>query len=497
MAQKKDKQQILSEILNFQVTTSILDYVTDIVWVKDLQGRYVTVSDSFSKLFDVITDNIISKTDYEFRPSELADLYVQKDQLVIKNNKMMIFQESLLMPNGEIKYLEVRKSPIYSIQGEIIGVVAVGRDITEHMRAQEYLHYLSYHDTLTKLNNRNFFEEIPQRLLKDNIQTIGILICDIDNLKLVNDTMGHVAGDNRLKYAAAILKDSVGTQSILARIGGDEFAAVICHATTETLDAVVQQIRQRLAQQDYDNETLPLNISIGAATGNISESPFFDILQAADVAMYRDKMLHSQSTRSSLIKTIMNMLTLKDYITEGHADRLQISAALMGQALGLPENRLNDLRLLARFHDIGKIGIPGNILNKPGPLTPEELTTMRRHPEIGFHLSQSITELAPIADWVLKHHEWWDGTGYPLGLKGRSIPLEVRIVHIADAYDAMTNDRPYRKALSHNEAIAQLKKFAGIQFDPELTEKFSELTHLISDNHLCNLLDTACKTETA
>ena len=155
---------------------------------------------------------------------------------------------------------------------------------------------------------------------------------------------------------------------------------------------------------------------------------------------------------------------------EGHAGRLQEYVSAIGQAIGLHESRINDLRLLAEFHDIGKIGIPETILKKPGPLSKEELMVMRRHPEIGYHFSKAIPNLTPISDWILKHHEWWDGSGYPLGLCGANIPIEARIVHIADAFDAMTHNRPYRKSLSLESAVQELKKGSGTQFDPDLVK---------------------------
>jgi len=171
----------------------------------------------------------------------------------------------------------------------------------------------------------------------------------------------------------------------------------------------------------------------------------------------------------------MKLLEARDYITEGHADRLQAILARMGADLFFSAQSISDLRLFAQFHDIGKVGIPDSILLKPGPLTAEERTEMQRHPEIGHRIAQSAPDLAPIADWVLKHHEWWNGNGYPLGLSGIEIPLECRILAIADAYDAMTSDRPYRKSLSHGEALQEIKNCSGTQFDPELVTKFITL----------------------
>jgi len=186
--------------------------------------------------------------------------------------------------------------------------------------------------------------------------------------------------------------------------------------------------------------------------------------------MYREKLHRSQSARSAIVQTLMKALEARDHITEGHADRLQNLVVNLAMAIELPEHRINDLRLLAQFHDIGKVGIPDRILLKPGPLTTEEANEMWRHCEIGYRIAMSSPDLIPIADWILKHHEWWNGKGYPLGLKGEEIPLECRILPIVDAYDAMTSDRPYRKAMSHEKAVRELRRCAETQFDPLLVD---------------------------
>ena len=202
---------------------------------------------------------------------------------------------------------------------------------------------------------------------------------------------------------------------------------------------------------------------------------FYRLFTSADDAMYRQKLSHEQSNRSALVQSMMSMLEARDYITEGHSQRLQNMCAQLGEASGLSNLRLDDLRLLAKFHDIGKIGIPDQVLFKAGPLTDEEWIQMRRHSEIGNRIARHIPDLSAIAGLILHHHERWDGKGYPLGLAGSDIPLESRILSLADAYDAMTNDRPYRKALSHETAIAEIRKNRGIMFDPTLTDLFLKL----------------------
>ena len=172
---------------------------------------------------------------------------------------------------------------------------------------------------------------------------------------------------------------------------------------------------------------------------------------------------------------MMSLLEARDYITEGHSHRLQELCIRLGAVAGLSSIRLNDLKLLAQFHDIGKIGIPDQILFKPGPLTDDEWRQMRRHPEIGHRIARHIPDLSAIATLILHHHERWDGKGYPLGLSGEDIPVESRVLAIIDAYDAMTNNRPYREALPQEQALAEIKKNRGLMFDPQLTDQFLKL----------------------
>lgn len=354
-------------------------------------------------------------------------------------------------------------------------------DFTERKRTEEQLKYLSLKDNLTGLYNRAFFEREMARLEGNRCATMGMIVCDVDGLKLVNDTLGHHVGDALLIAAAKVIMKSFREDDVVARVGGDEFAVLLPNSNVITVEKGCQRIRAAVDRYNEANPQLPLSISLGFATSEASFISMSDLYKEADNNMYREKLHRSKSARSAIVLTLMKALEARDFITEGHADRLSRLVEAVAVEIWLPERSVADLRLLAQFHDIGKVGIPDRILFKPGTLTHDEVVEMRRHCEIGHRIALSAPDLVPIADWILKHHEWWNGTGYPLGLKGDEIPLECRILAIADAYDAMTSDRPYRKALAHEDALAELRDCAGTQFDPGLVEQFIKVLETQSD----------------
>jgi len=346
------------------------------------------------------------------------------------------------------------------------------REISERKQTEALLQYQNFHDTLTGLYNRAYFEEEMQRIDRRREGSVGLIMLDLDGLKLINDTLGHEQGDVLLTSAAHILSMCFRGTEVTARIGGDEFAVLLHPIDKDAIHAACERIRQKTAEFNSVKIKAPISLSIGYATADNPSVPMRELFQRADNNMYREKLHRRQSTRSAIVQTVMKMLEARDYITEGHADRLQAIVAKMGAARAFSEEKISDLRLFAQFHDIGKVGISDNILLKPGPLTTGEKIEMERHSEIGHRIAQSAPDLVPISDWVLKHHEWWNGFGYPLGLAGVEIPLECRMLAIADAYDAMTSDRPYRQSISHAEAVEEIKNCSGTQFDPALVAEF-------------------------
>ncbi|HHW61283.1 MAG TPA: diguanylate cyclase, partial [Syntrophomonadaceae bacterium] len=348
----------------------------------------------------------------------------------------------------------------------------VSKLIEELRHSKQRFQHMAEHDALTGLHNRYYVETRVRKLDKEEIVPIGVIVCDLDGLKLVNDTFGEKNGDKLLLVFADILKKHKQPGWTIARSSGDEYLVLLPGLGINETEELCHQIKKSIEEYNHTEPEVPLSVSMGSAVRLDSQYKISDTIIEAVQHMHHRKLFQHKSMRSTLVDLVMKTLEARDYFTEGHTDRLQGLVRMMADDLDFRDHQIDTLCLLARFHDIGKVGIPDHILLKPGRLTKEEYQQMKKHSEIGYRIARTSPDLAPIADWILMHHEWWDGSGYPLGIKGEEIPIECRILAIADAFDAMVSDRPYRKALSFQEALEQLKNGAGTQFDPYLVEQF-------------------------
>ncbi|MBF8435527.1 diguanylate cyclase [Halanaerobiaceae bacterium Z-7014] len=345
----------------------------------------------------------------------------------------------------------------------------------KRVKTEKELIHQTFHDQLTGLYNRTFFEEESKRLNVERQLPIGLIIADVNGLKLINDTFGHEKGDELLKKVAEIFQNTCREEDIITRWGGDEFLILLPQTGEKEAREICDRIRKNCSKAN-DLE-IPISIALGHSIKEDLDDDIYSSIDEADEVMYKNKLVESRSVKGNVLKALLNTLRSKCHETEEHAWRLQKMSRKMGEKMDLPSTELDRLFLLVTMHDIGKASISEEILVKTGELNKEELEIMKKHPERGYHIASATDEFSHVANEILHHHEWWDGTGYPDRLKGEKIPLLSRITAIVDAYDAMTNSRPYNKGQlkTHQEAIAEIKEYAGSQFDPELVELFLEL----------------------
>ena len=309
-----------------------------------------------------------------------------------------------------------------------------------------------------------------QRIDRDSEMPVSVIMADLNGLKLVNDTYGYRKGDRMLQTVADILRASCRKKDIIARWGGDEFIVLLPQTTLDRAEKICHRIRKGCSAAHIGD--VPLSLALGVAVKEKTSDALGDMVKDAENFMNRQKLADSKSVRSNVVNTLLKTLGARSYETEEHSCRMQMMALEFGKELGLQDSELNRLSLLITLHDIGKISVPEEILTKKDPLTEEEWEIIRKHPETGFRITRSTEEFTYIAEEIYAHHERWDGTGYPRRLKGEDIPFLSRITAIVDAFEVMTNGRPYKKQLSQSEAVAEIKRCSGTQFDPELAKFF-------------------------
>jgi diguanylate cyclase (GGDEF)-like protein len=343
-------------------------------------------------------------------------------------------------------------------------------------------------DPLTGLYNRRFFYEALQKEIQRSARygtTASLVLFDVDNFKAINDSLGHHAGDEVLREIGRTVAHLIRPVDSFARLGGEEFGLLL--PETGQLDALLtaERLRTAISRHKVLGDRR-VTVSGGVACCPADATTLEELEHRADAALYWskrngknlcavssevsvDEFAGAAESKLAHLHALVTMIDAQHLQTRDHSENVAAYAVALGGALGLDRDHIVRLRQAAHFHDIGKVAVSSAILNKSSPLTTEEMAEMRLHPTVGATMLMHAG-LYEEADWIRCHHEWVDGGGYPSGLVGDEIPLESRIIHVADAFEAMTSDRPYREGVSVEEAVVELMACAGSQFDAAVVD---------------------------
>jgi diguanylate cyclase (GGDEF)-like protein/PAS domain S-box-containing protein len=467
------QKKLAEELVNKQKLSfeALFKNSSDAIILFDRHHEVLDINEKFTDLFGFTIDDI--------RGKEVDSIVASKGKLEEANqltvdvlNGHDVSMESIRFgADGQPREVSV-KGVVIKSSNTIIGGFGIYADISQRKKAEKEILFINYHDQLTGLYNRRFFEEELKRIDIERNLPISLIMADVNGLKLINDAFGHAYGDMLLIKTGELIKNECRQDEIIARLGGDEFVILLPKTSPEEAEKITKRIKE--SSSGIKLQSMELSISFGWATKSHIIQDINETLKNAEDYMYRHKLFESPSIRGKTVKAIINSLHEKNKREEQHSRRVSYLCEAIGIAMEQNESGLKELKTVGLLHDIGKIAIDEKILNKPDRLTNEEWSDMKRHPEIGYRILSSVNDMAELAEFVLAHHERWDGKGYPKGLKGKEIPLQARIIMVADTFDAMTSARPYRSPLSDETAINEIEKNSGTQFDPEIVRVFIE-----------------------
>jgi diguanylate cyclase (GGDEF)-like protein/PAS domain S-box-containing protein/putative nucleotidyltransferase with HDIG domain len=515
---------------------TLLSNLPQRIFFKDRDSVYISCNDNYAQDLHIIPDEIAGKTDCDFYPQELAEKYRADDKRIMASGKTADIEERYLQ-DGQETFVHTVKTPVRAQDGNVIGILGIFWDVSERRKMeqeQERLHaeleIRAITDSLTDLyNHAHFFQRLGEEIERSNRYGRGfsILMMDIDNFKHYNDTCGHRAGDEALCLIAHCIRTALRRSDIAFRYGGDEFAAILLHADSPKAQTIIKRTNRCIARrlkEANDPAAAWLGLSAGVACFPDDATTADDLVRVADAALYdakraaraRDPMQRRQAidppaspsqnpddkqpgalsaAASSLAAALQDLSVpdapaeldlrtiaavgaaaeIKDPHIRRHQERVSQWAAALAEQMGLPSQQVQDIRTASLLHDLGKVSVSEHILNKPGKLTEEEFAKIKEHSALGAMIVAHVDGLHRLVKIVRHHHERFDGKGYPDGLARHEIPLEARILAVADVFDAMTHERSYRKALTRAEAIAELERGAGTQFDPAVVKAFLTL----------------------
>ena len=462
--QSEKRQKHFHELIRY-----VIEHNRSAIAIYDRDLRYLYVSQRYLDDYNVKEKNIIGKHHYDVFP-DLPQKWRDTHQKALLGEVSSADDDPYIRADGSTEWTRWECRPWYEENGLIGGIIVYTEVITEYKKKEQELRRLSYHDQLTGLYNRRYFEETLPKLDIESNLPISIIMADVNGLKIINDSFGHLNGDELLKKVAATLYNELGEANLVARLGGDEFIAVMPNTDSDLAERIINRLQALISNESV--ESLFVSVSFGYDTKKTIDEPIRNVLINAENHMYRHKVYESSSMHNKTIDIVMNTLFEKSKREMQHSKRVSKLCEEIAKEMKLAKERVDRVKVAGLVHDIGKIGISESILNKPQRLNDDEWDAMKKHPESGWRILISANDFAELADFVLAHHERWDGRGYPKGLKGEEIPKESRIIAVADSYDAMTSLRTYRNPLNKEEAIEELRRCAGTQFDPDIVRVF-------------------------
>jgi len=438
------------------------------VAVHDKELNYVYVSKKYLDQYD-IHDDIIGKHHYDVFP-DLPQKWREVHQKTLQGEVFKNDRDLFIRSDGSRLWTRWETRPWYDVNQEIAGIIVYTEVINDLVKTEQQREFILTHDQLTGVYTRKFLDEQMKEIDQEQNLPISLIQFDINGLIMINEAYGNEYGDEYIKLVSKILTETF-EEGVIARVGGDQFVVLLKETTNEIAENLAKEAVKKVKSTSIKD--IQLSVAYGIATKYEDEDININELFAiSEKYMYSNKIFDSQSYRNNSIKAMIKAYHEKNPREEEHSNRVSVLCEQFGKTLGFNEDDINKLKTISYLHDIGKIAIDEAILNKPGKLTSEEWEIINKHPEIGARIVSSSDEYAVIADDILSHHERWDGKGYPRGIAGKDIPLRARIIAIIDSYDAMTSDRPYRKAMSKQEAIEEIIQCSGTQFDPELVDVF-------------------------
>ncbi|SFH67670.1 PAS domain S-box-containing protein/diguanylate cyclase (GGDEF) domain-containing protein [Tindallia magadiensis] len=443
-----------------------------VVFELDRNGIYTYVSPSVEPILGYKPAELIGK--YYFyditSPENRQSLMDYGKKILKEGSRVSDYEHKLQRKDQREVWVTTNGFCLLDKNGRTKSFRGMDIDITHIKTAEEKIRYLSFHDQLTGLYNRHFFEAEIQRLDTYRNWPLTIMMVDANGLKLINDAFGHQAGDELLIKMAEALKESIRSDDIISRIGGDEYVLLLPGTCEEEAEKMVERIQQNTDRKKIKN--LPLSFSYGYYTKWSEKLTVEDTLKLAETKMYKQKNDAKRSLRKKMIQRILEELFHTVPEEKCHGEKVAALCFEIGKVLGFEKRKLEKLRLAGYYHDIGKIAIDPAILQNGFRLTMDQREEIQRHAEAGYVILSSSSDYLNISEDVLQHHEQYNGNGYPAGLSGDQINLNAQIISIANYYDSMSRNRPHRDALSQEVVLEQIQQQRGKRFNPRLVDAF-------------------------